>query len=346
MLYATTRNLNDVFTAHKAIHNDCAADGGLFVPFQLPQWKESEIRALADMSFGETVAEILNQFFGTKFSGWDVDTAIGRNPVSLESVAKKMLAAELWHNPGWDLDHTVKTLSRKLRKEDPDAAPSDWVYIAVAVAVIFGIYGEYLRREDSVKDGQIDLAVTTGDFAMPMAAWYARKMGLPIGNILCGCNLNGGVWDLLHHGQLSTGEVAVKTLVPMADVAVPRNLERLISGALGAGETERYGQHCLAGALYEVAEADFETLHRGMFAAVISDERIRTLIHSVYRTNGYVLGPYSALAYGALMDYRARRGQTRPAILLCQRSAVADLSLVAQCMDLPQEELRRMLTRS
>ncbi len=346
MLYATTRNLNDVFTAHKVIHNDCAADGGLFVPFQLPLWKEGEIQTLAGMSFGDTVAEVLNLFFGTKFSGWDVDTAIGRNPVSLESVSKKVLSAELWHNPGWDFDHIVKTLSRKLRKEDLDAEPSDWVRIAVSVAAIFGIYGEYLKRGDSLKDGKIDLAVTTGDFAMPMAAWYARKMGLPVENIVCGCNLNGGVWDLLHHGQLPAGDVAIKTLAPLADVAVPRDLERLISGALGAGETERYARHCLEGSLYEVADADLEPLHQGMFAAVISDDRICSLIHSVYRTNGYVFGPYGALAYGSLMDYRARHGQTRPAILLCQRSAVADLGLVARCMDLPQEALRRMLTRS
>ena len=36
MLYVTTRNKTDAHTAHKTLTSDRGADGGLYVPFQIP----------------------------------------------------------------------------------------------------------------------------------------------------------------------------------------------------------------------------------------------------------------------------------------------------------------------
>ena len=52
---------------------------------------------------------------------------------------------------------------------------------------------------------------------------------------------------------------------------------------------------------------------------MISEDRVSTIIPSVYRTNQYVFDPYAALAYGALADYRARKGMGNRALVLCER---------------------------
>ena len=62
MLYVTTRTNNDAFTAARAMNMDRGADGGLFVPFHLNTFSRQEIAALADKSFGQNVADILNLF--------------------------------------------------------------------------------------------------------------------------------------------------------------------------------------------------------------------------------------------------------------------------------------------
>ncbi len=344
MLYATTRNQNDVYTVHKAIHTDCAPDGGLYVPFKLPVWDREQLKALAGNTFGQNVAQVLNDFFSCGLSAWDVEFAIGRSPVRLSHVNHRVVVAELFHNPEGKFQRMVQTLSDKLRKEDIGEPASNWVQIAVAIAALFGIYGEYLQADMDLLDTPVDIAVTTGSFRMPVAAWYARQMGLPVGNIVCGCNANGAVWDLLHKGEMPTGNTAVATIAPEADIALPRDLERLICATLGVKETARYLQCCATGSLYEIVPEELEQLRSGIFAAVISDQRIRSLILSVYRNSRYIFGPYSILAYGSLMDYRAKTGESRTAILVCERSPLCDSQLVADAMDISVPELKKKLS--
>ena len=346
MLYTTPRSKSNIETAYKASHQDCAADGGLFTPFRMVQFSKEEILALKDHSFGQNMADVLNHFFGCSLSGWDIEFAIGRSPVKFQTITHRILIAESWHNSQWKLDHVVQLLSDRIRGDDAGCLPSNWMTIAVRIALLFAIYGQLVATEQIADCAELDVAVTAGDFASPMAAWYARQMGLPVGNIICGCNANGGVWDLLHHGTLSTGGISVKTLTPEADVVVPRNLERLVYESLGMEENLNYLDRCRAGSVYTLAEEPFELLRKGMFAAVISDTRIRSIIHSVFRTSNYVFGPYTALAYGSLLDYRAKTGESRAALLLSERSPICDSEVVAQAMQIPVSELFKRINIS
>lgn len=346
MLYATTRSKSNIETAYKSIHLDCAADGGLFTPFRLTKFSPEEILALKDRSFGQNMAEILNYFFSCGLTGWDVEFAIGRTPVRFHTITRRIFVAECWHNSQWKLDYVVQLLSDRLRGGDAGAAVSNWIAVAVRIAALFATYGQLLATRQIQPDTALDVAVTTGDFAAPMAAWYAREMGLPVGNIVCGCNANGAVWDLLNHGQMATGGICAKTITPEADVVVPRNLERLVCGTLGMEENLRYLDCCRTGAIYAVAEEPLELLRKGVFAAVISDDRVKSVIHSVYRTSNYVFGPYSALAYASLLDYRAKTGESRPALLLSERSPICDREQVAKAMQVPVAELIKRINIS
>lgn len=339
MLYATTRSKSNIETAYKSTHMDSAADGGLFVPFRLASFSKEEISALKDRSFGQNMADVLNLFFGCGLSGWDVEFAIGRSPLKVHTITHRIFVAEIWHNSQWKLDYVVQLLSDRIRGEEPSAPPANWTGVAVRIAALFATYGHLMATEQIPAGNVLDLAVTTGDFTSPMAAWYARKMGLPIGNIICGCNANGGVWDLLHHGQLATGGISVKTLTPEADVVVPRNLERLVYESLGMEENLRYLDCCRTGSLYELHDDLFDNFREGMFAAVISDDRITSVIHSVNRTSNYVFGPYTALAYGSLLDYRAKTGESRGALLLSERGPICDSEQVAKALKVPVSEL-------
>ena len=335
MLYATTRNKNDVHTAYRVIHQDCAQDGGLFLPFSMPHLEDSEIRALKDRSFGDNVAQILNLFFSAGLTGWDVEFAIGRNAAQNVTINNRLVLCECWHNSHWRYEYIVQMLSDRLRKEGNGEVPTNWVRMAISVAVLFGIYGNLLEQEQVSQQATVDIAVAVGDFSMPMAAWYAREMGLPVANIVCGCNANGAVWDLLHHGQMGTGGIAAKTITPEADVVVPRNPERLVYETLGMEETARYLDCCRTGSIYAVAEETLEQLRAGLFAAVISDDRVNSVIHSVYRTSN-----------SSLLDYRAKTGESRPALLLSERSPICDRDQVAKAMQVPVAELIKRINIS
>ena len=84
MLYATTRSKTDTYTAHRTLFEDRAPDGGFFVPFRMPN---VDIQSLKENSFSEAVAEILNVFFSTGITAWDVDCCIGKSAAKYEAFA-------------------------------------------------------------------------------------------------------------------------------------------------------------------------------------------------------------------------------------------------------------------
>lgn len=322
---------------------DCDRDGGLFFPFALPKLEPKALDALRHNSCGQNMADILNLFFTAGLTGWDVDFAIGRGALQNIAINNRLVVAELWHNSHWDFDHLVQTLSDRLRKEQLGQPATNWVNMAVHIAALFGIYGMMLSSGQVSERMAFDIAVASGDFTMPMAAWYAREMGLPVGNIVCGCNSNGSVWELLHRGHLNSSAVAVKTCTPKADLVVPRNLERLIHAVAGENEIERYLEACTSGVTYQATELALEKLREGFFASVNSDSRVASLISNFYRTNHYVLSPYAALAYGSLSDYRSKTGESRTAVLICEYSPVRDDSFVASAMGISVPELEKIL---
>ena len=254
MLYATTRSNSHVETTYRAVHMDRCKDGGFFVPFRVPQLEMEQIKALAKRPFGENMANLLNLFFSCGLTAWDVDFILGRNPVKICSVPHRIFIAEAWHCGDNRFDRGIDALSSRICGEEQVSQPTNWVRIAVHIAAIFATYGLLLAEGRTDVYTPMDIAVPTGDFTAAIAARYARAMGLPLGNIVCGCNANGGVWDLLHRGELNTNAVAVKTNTPLADVAVPENLERLVDITLGKEAVRVYLDKCRTGSMYTLTE--------------------------------------------------------------------------------------------
>ena len=308
MLYITTREDRDAFTAARTLTADIAPDGGLFVPFRLPVFTEHELTVFSEMSFGQAVAKILNIFFSARLTSWDVDFAIGRNPVKVVQMNHKLLLGELWHNPGSDYAYAVNKLYTLLCSAVPPAdSPTEWVQLAVRIAVLFGLFSELNRTGVADLENVVDIAVTAEDFSLPMAGWYARKMGLPIGVILCSCNQNGALWDLVRRGEYNPNQA-----LNAADI----ELERLTQATLGREETNAFRQCCARRRMYQVHEENFEAMTYGLFAAVIGTQRISAVSAHIYRSTGYKLTPDMALCYCALQDYRANNSESRPCLIL------------------------------
>ena len=347
MLYVTTRNRWDTYTAQWALTKDTGPDGGLFVPMGFPQYDAAQIRTLADQSLYTTVAQVLNQFFSAKLTEQDVRFAVGPTTVNLVTMSHRLVVAETWHNPAGEFSGTALKLCRRMCQPGTTVETvSDWANIAVQIAFLFGIFGQLLHMGVVDLEKPVDVAVTAGDFSSPMAVWYARKMGLPIHVVVCGCNENGAPWELLHKGEFRTGVVAVKTTTPLADYARPAGLERLISAALGDNAVQAYVSACDKGAVYVPCEDEYEILRKGMFASVAGNRRLDALVPNVYRTNSYVFGPYSALAYAGLMDYRTITGGNTTAILLAPRSPLLDEQWMLRALDVPSDTLRERVKLS
>lgn len=338
MLYITTRNKTDSYTAYRALHEGVTPDGGQFLPIRFPSFTKEQIAGLKDKSFCETVADILNVFFSTRLTAWDIEFAVGRKPICFANIGRKLTVVELWRNT--ENSYTVcanriyallcgeKTSTKKAR---------GWASIAIRVAFVFAVYGSLLSSDVTT----MDVAASGGDLEAVTSLWYARKMGLPIGKIICGCNENCGVWDLLYKGQIDTAAAIVATDTPDMDQTIPAYLEHLIYSSLGLTENLRYLDAISQKENYQVRPTELSLLNNGMFCAVVGQGRGRDVIKSVHSTNQYLLDPYSAISYGALQDYRAKSGENRMTLLFMEEKPSCYSSVISQATGLSAEQISK-----
>lgn len=325
MLYLTTRDKFDTYTVYRTLKDDFAPNGGLYFPFRLPKLT---LESLKGNSFCECVASVLNLFFSAGLTGREVEFCVGRYPVKIQTAHQKICIAQLWRN----LDGSYANMERRLAARicgsaDTAAAVSSWVSIGIRIAVLYGVFAQ--MQAETANDA-VDVAVPAGDFRLTMAVWYARKMGLPVGNIVCACDHESTLWDFLRLGELRTGSKD------------PANteLERLICGTLGTETAVSYFATREKDAVYTLDAQQTKALSDGIFAAVVSADRLNNVISNVYRTSSCVLDPVTAAAYGGLMDYRARSGEGRTALLLADQSPADFESVVCDAMNISAQELK------
>lgn len=335
MLYVTTRSNREVFTPQRALRENRGPDGGLYVPYHTPAFDRDEMAALLELPENECICQVLNRLFRTELTPLDVDYAVGRHPIRLHPLPHRVYVGETWHNPRWDYDHAELSLAQKLGV----SLAGDWTGIAVRIAVLAGMFSQL--RAEGVEEA--DVAVVSGDFSGPASVLYARQWGMPIRNIICCCNENRSLWDLICHGQMRTNGVSVPTSVPEADVAIPEDLERLIHLSGGERAVAEYLDCCRAGRPYAPSEGLLTRMREGLFVSVVSSQRLETTIPSVFRSHRYLLSPHTALAYGGLLDYRAKTGKTGHAVVWSEKSPQLHQQAIAQALGVAPEEVKRIL---
>lgn len=332
MLYVTTRNTTDVHTAHHTLTKDRSVDQGLYVPFHLPRFSGNELGSLSEKSFSENVCYLLKLLLGKELNPWDLDYAIGRNPVQLAALSHKIVAAETWRNLDWNFSRLVKELMSKIHgKSIHDVFISSWAQIAVRISTVFGLFTVAYRKKLFSPETVVDVAVDEGDLSFAVSVLYCRKMGLPVGNIVCSCSEESPLWELYHTGQLLPGTVPVE------------NMERLIYEIFGLDTTLQYIQSRTSKTAFRLSAQQKQDFREMIYPVVVSNSRSETIIPSVYRTVGYILSPESALSYGALLDYRSRVAERRPAFLLTEQSPSCQMDTVAKFMNLTSEELKERI---
>lgn len=335
MLYATTRSEHDTYTAQRALKEACALDGGLFVPMKLPVLPPEQIDSLQHESEHGILALVLNLFFNCRLTHADVEFAIGKRFLKLKSIHHRVIVGECWHNPEGDIARLERILAGLIAVDKTQIAVGNWLSVAVRTAILFVLYGR-MRREGLLDaDACFDAAVSGDCFDAPMAAWYAAKMGLPIGRIVCCGNNNGIAWDLLQLGQMKLRK----------DQLMPAGLERLIRECLGSGEAVRFAQVANCGGVYDLTPEQLEKLREKMHICVVSEQRIPRVISNSYVTNGYLLEPQSAAIYGGLMDFRASSGNNGTALILSEKSPALSEDSVAKAMGITVQEMRKRLQR-
>ena len=298
MLYISTRNINETFTAYRALNEEFAPDEGLYIPYRMPVLSAEMLAALREKTVFENIADILNLFFSMRISASDVETYIGRFAFGFYEISQNVLFAELWRTPESSGDFVFKGLYRMMTGKAE--MPKGWAYIAIQIALLFCVYGAMDR-----KYREFDAVIPADDFMDLTAVLYAKDMGLPVNRIICACGENDTAWDLVNNGEFHTSHA-------------PVYIEHLLYKYTGNQGVNTYTDICAKKGVYVMDEITAEKIKTELYAAVVSAGRIDTVISSMYGANGYGIAPGTALAYGGLQDYRASVGANEHTVIFAK----------------------------
>ena len=177
-------------------------------------------------------------------------------------------------------------------------------------------YGK-LCAQKVIREGDLmNVTVPTGNFGNILAAFYAKQMGLPIGKLICASNENKVLTDFFKDGVYDKNRPFVLTSSPSMDILISSNLERLIYRLCGddAGKCKE-----LMGALSAKGRYDItDEMRAGLsdFEAGFADEaQTAEEIGRMYKEEGYVLDPHTAVASAVYRAYRTETGDDTPTVI-------------------------------
>ena len=166
----------------------------------------------------------------------------------------------------------------------------------------------------------IAFSVPTGNFGNVYAAFAARRIGLPIGQLVVGSNANDILTRFFQTGTMSTAGV-VQTLSPSMDIQISSNFERYLFDLFGEDgvRVTDFMAKLRAEGRFDVGERMLEGIRRLFSGHRLDDEATKAAIGTLYRETGLLIDPHSAI--GVMAGRACRRDPSQPMVALATAHA-------------------------
>lgn len=203
------------------------------------------------------------------------------------------------------------------------------------ITYYFSAYGQLLRQGVIQAGDQVNFAVPTGNFGDILAGYYATKLGLPVGRLICASNKNNVLTDFFATGTYDKRREFFVTNSPSMDILVSSNLERLLFDVSG-GDAELVQQlmHELQDQGHYSLPTELLTKLKQLFAAeYATPDEIQTEINRVFKEANYLIDPHTAVGSIAAHRYRTLSGDPRPCVVVATASPYKFPETVLQSLD-------------
>ena len=149
-------------------------------------------------------------------------------------------------------------------------------------------------------DREVCFAVPTGNFGNVLAAWAARRMGLPVRHLAIGSNHNDILARFLAGNDMSMRDVT-PSLSPSMDIQVSSNFERLLFELLDrdAAECARIMTGFRATGRMQVPDAAWRSATALFHGLSLDDDATSGAIRRLHTEAGYLADPHSIIGIEA-----------------------------------------------
>ena len=193
--------------------------------------------------------------------------------------------------------------------------------LAPQITYYFKAYADLLRRGQITMGQEVNFCVPTGNFGDILAGFLAKKMGLPVGRLVCASNANNVLTDFIRTGTYDRRRPLHKTTSPSMDILVSSNLERLlylatmdtdlVSDLMAKLNTEGH---------YTIPQHIRDAISQEFWGGCCTDAQANDIIAKVMREQNYLCDTHTANAWAVAEEYVAETGDRRPMVVLSTAS--------------------------
>jgi len=180
-----------------------------------------------------------------------------------------------------------------------------------------------LVRKGVISCGEpVDFVVPTGNFGDILAGWFAKKLGLPVGKLVCASNRNDVLTEFLSTGRYNRKREFFKTASPSMDILISSNLERLLYLKSGnAAQVAQWMKELNEKGEYTVPEAILQSIQEDFACGCCNEAETLETIGAVWNKEHYLMDTHTAVAWKVAEEYKRTRSSNAPVVVLSTASA-------------------------
>ena len=195
-------------------------------------------------------------------------------------------------------------------------------------------YLDLIKRSRITAGEQINIVVPTGNFGNILAAYYSKKMGLPVNKLICASNINNVLYDFINTGIYDRKRKFIMTSSPAMDILVSSNLERLLYDLAGedAQVIERLTGELADKGEFEITDEMKQGLS-GFYGGFATEEETFGTIKDLYMKSNYLIDTHTSVGYTVYKKYVKDTADNTPAVIASTASPFKFPGSVAEAID-------------
>ncbi len=213
-------------------------------------------------------------------------------------------------------DNAVKQKLNENGMQFSSANSINWGRLAPQIVYYISAYCDLLKEGADIENG-FNVVVPTGNFGNILAAYYAKKMGVPIAKLICASNKNNILTDFINTGVYDRNRSFFTTASPSMDILISSNLERMLFELSGENDKEVAAmQKDLAEkGKFTVSDSIKEKISQLFFGGCCDDEATLDTIGKTFKEKNYLLDTHTAVALNVCEQYKAQTGDNRICVI-------------------------------
>ncbi len=230
----------------------------------------------------------------------------------------------------------------------------NWGRLVPQIVYYFSAYCEMLKNNEISAGEKINICVPTGNFGNILAAYYAKKMGLPVNKLICASNSNNVLSEFIKTGEYDKNREFYTTVSPSMDILISSNLERLLFDLTGndSDKVSLWMNSLKNDGYYKVDDSIKEKINELFWGGYCDDNLTKEQIFKVFDKYGYTIDTHTAVAIDVYNQYAKETNDITKTVIAStaspfkfNQSVLAALGKENQISGLDDFELLNLLSK-